>query len=53
MNASNNILFSVYSDTCKPPHLPRKNTPHPPNKKKREIHFVLVKIVQFMTKNNQ
>lgn len=49
MNASNNILFSVYSDTCKIfiNYPPLKITP------KKEIHFVLVKIVQFMTKNNQ
>lgn len=48
MNASNNILFSVHSDTCKPPHFPSLKTPE-----KKQIHFVLVKIVQFMTKNNQ
>lgn len=27
MNASNNILFSVHSDTCKPPHFPPLKTP--------------------------
>lgn len=49
MNASDNILFSVYSDTCKIfiNYPQRKITP------KKKIHFVLVKIVQFMTKNDQ